>query len=138
MSVRSRVVLRCFRITDSYQISRVFSRQKLAILKYPFCCRPYDGTQLRQCPRMVFAFGLNRTQKKQNQAMHPSRRSADNLNHNFLAATWVIANVELNRFANRIQPRFSVRSAFDFSTCVLAQSQSHLPWCDNRIHHAIG
>jgi len=25
------------------------------------------------------------------QAMHPSRRSAVNLNHSFLAATWVIA-----------------------------------------------
>jgi hypothetical protein len=28
-----------------------------------------------------------------NQAMHPSRRSSVNLNHSFLAATWVIANV---------------------------------------------
>ena len=28
-----------------------------------------------------------------NQAMHPSRRSAANLNHSFLAATWVIAAV---------------------------------------------
>ena len=91
MSVRSRVVLRCFRITDSYHISQVFSRQKRAILECPFCCRPYEST--RQCPRTVFAFGLNRTQKKQNQAMHPSRRSADNLNHSFLAATWVIAAV---------------------------------------------
>jgi hypothetical protein len=28
-----------------------------------------------------------------NQAMHPSRRSAAILNHSFLAATWVIAAV---------------------------------------------
>ena len=56
---------------------------------------------------------------------------------NKLGRNRVILVVELNRFANRIQPRFRVHSAVGFSACVLAQSQSHLPWCDNRIHHAI-
>jgi hypothetical protein len=63
---------------------------------------------------------LGTIEKRQNQAMHPSRRSASSLNHGFLAATWVIAVVSglKNTWISKMKdatpdiPQYSLRSLF--------------------------
>ena len=64
--------------------------------------------------------------------MHPSRRSAANLNHSFLAATWVIANVTRRKFMNwQLEPNESIeeRIARDsYESLTEAERTYHAIW----------